>query len=153
MNKPLTGYPSIDKPWLKYYTEEQINAPLPHMTAYEYLRQQNAGHEDLQAIDSAFGNYTYRGLFDMIDRTAAALWQLGMKKRQIVLEMLPVMPHESFLFYGVDITGAALAPLAPMYPTEEVCKAARKFDAALFFTFDMLLTPEMEQAVYAQTGV
>ena len=153
MNKMLTGYPSIDKPWLKYYTEEQINAPLPHMTAYEYLRQQNAGHEDLQAIDSAFGNYTYCELFSMIDRTAAALWQLGVKKGQIVLEMLPVMPHESFLFYGVDVTGAALAPLAPMYPTEEVCKAARKFDAALFFTFDMLLTPEMEQAVYTQTGV
>ena len=153
MNKTLTGYPSIDKPWLKYYTEEQINAPLPHMTAYEYLRQQNAGHEDLQAIDSAFGNFTYRELFSMIDRTAAALWQLGVKKGQIVLEMLPVMPHESFLFYGVDVTGAALAPLAPMYPTEEVCKAARKFDAALFFTFDLLLTPAMEQAVYTQTGV
>lgn len=24
----LTGYPSIDKPWLKYYTEEAVNAPL-----------------------------------------------------------------------------------------------------------------------------
>ena len=26
-----TGYPSIDKPWLKYYSEEAINAPLPEM--------------------------------------------------------------------------------------------------------------------------
>lgn len=25
----MTGYPSIDKPWLKYYSEEAINAPLP----------------------------------------------------------------------------------------------------------------------------
>ena len=24
MQGPLTGYASIDKPWLKYYTEEQI---------------------------------------------------------------------------------------------------------------------------------
>lgn len=149
----LTGYPSIDKPWLKYYTEEQINAPLPHMTAYEYLRQQNAGREELQAIDSAFGNYTYGELFAMVDRTAAALWQMGVKKGQIVMEMLPVMPHESFLFYGVDVVGAALAPLAPMYPAEEVCKAANKFGATLFFTFDMLLTPEMEQAVYDRTEV
>lgn len=23
----LTGYPSIDKPWLKYYNEEAINVP------------------------------------------------------------------------------------------------------------------------------
>lgn len=26
MNPTLTGYPSIDKPWLKYYSEEAINA-------------------------------------------------------------------------------------------------------------------------------
>ena len=25
----MTGYPSIDKPWLKYYSEEAINTPLP----------------------------------------------------------------------------------------------------------------------------
>ena len=25
----MTGYPSIDKPWLKYSSEEAINAPLP----------------------------------------------------------------------------------------------------------------------------
>ena len=27
--KELTGYPSIDKPWLKYYSDEAITAPLP----------------------------------------------------------------------------------------------------------------------------
>ena len=26
--KPLTGYPSVDEPWLNYYSEEAINAPL-----------------------------------------------------------------------------------------------------------------------------
>ena len=37
----LTGYPSIDKPWLKYYSEEAINAPLPEMTMYEYAWENN----------------------------------------------------------------------------------------------------------------
>lgn len=36
-----TGYPSIDKPWLKYYSEEAINAPLPECTIYEYLYENN----------------------------------------------------------------------------------------------------------------
>ena len=27
--KKLTGYPSIDKPWMKYYSEEAVNAKLP----------------------------------------------------------------------------------------------------------------------------
>ncbi len=37
--KELTGYPSIDKPWLKYYSEERISAPLPNITAHECLKE------------------------------------------------------------------------------------------------------------------
>ena len=39
--KTLTGYPSIDKPWLKYYSEEAINAPLPECTICEYMKERN----------------------------------------------------------------------------------------------------------------
>ena len=28
-NINLTGYPSIDKPWLKYYSKEAIEAEMP----------------------------------------------------------------------------------------------------------------------------
>lgn len=143
--KELTGYPSIDKPWLKYYTKEQINAPLPHMTAYEYLKQQNAGRLDYLAIDSEVGDYTYRELFAQIDATAAALWAMGIQKGKQVLSMFPVLPHESFLFYGIDAVGAALCQLAPQYTALEVCNYANRIDADLFFVFDFILTPEMEQ--------
>lgn len=27
--KKLTGYPSVDKPWLKFYSKEAINAKMP----------------------------------------------------------------------------------------------------------------------------
>lgn len=39
--KTLTGYPSIDKPWLKYYSEEAVSAPLPECTMYELLYSNN----------------------------------------------------------------------------------------------------------------
>ncbi len=105
--KKLTGYPSIDKPWLKYYKQEHIDAPLPHMTAYEYLKMMNADRLELQAIDSDVGNLTYQEPFTVIDATAASLWKMGIKKGKKVLSMFPVLPHESFLFYGVDVVGAA----------------------------------------------
>ena len=31
----LTGYPSIDKPWLKYYSEEAINAHFIDNSVYQ----------------------------------------------------------------------------------------------------------------------
>lgn len=33
----LTWYPSIDKPWLNYYSEEAINAKLTEGSEYEYI--------------------------------------------------------------------------------------------------------------------
>ena len=41
----LTGYPSIDKPWLKYYTEEAIYTPLPECTIYEYMYENNKAYD------------------------------------------------------------------------------------------------------------
>ena len=37
----LTGYPSIDKPWLKYYTEEAINNVPLKMAVYENIYESN----------------------------------------------------------------------------------------------------------------
>ena len=34
---PLTGIPNIDKPWLKYYTKEQLMATSVNKTVYRYL--------------------------------------------------------------------------------------------------------------------
>ena len=40
-NQNLTGYPSIDKPWLKYYSEEAINAHPPECCIYDYIYKIN----------------------------------------------------------------------------------------------------------------
>ena len=34
-----TGYPSIDKPWLKYYDKVFLDKPLPAMNIYSYLKE------------------------------------------------------------------------------------------------------------------
>ncbi len=39
--KKLTGYPSIDKPWLKYYSEEAINSVIPRKTMYQFIYDSN----------------------------------------------------------------------------------------------------------------
>ena len=48
--REMTGYPSIDKPWMKYYSEEAINAPLPECTIYEYLIANNKDYPSDIAI-------------------------------------------------------------------------------------------------------
>jgi len=78
--KNLTGYPSIDKPWLKYYSEEAINAEIPKCSIYEAIKNPNKDNLDSIAFKFYGNSITYRTLFNNIDSTAASLSSLGVKK-------------------------------------------------------------------------
>ena len=49
--KQLTEYLSIDKPWLRYCTEEASNAKLPECTIYEHILENNKDHLDDIALN------------------------------------------------------------------------------------------------------
>ena len=48
--KKLTGYPSIDKPWLKYYSDSVERIDLPVGSTYQYLVENNSEDQDDIAI-------------------------------------------------------------------------------------------------------
>ena len=68
MTQQLTGYPSIDKPWLKYYSEEAINAPLPEMTLYQYIWENNKDHLSDVALRYYGTRITYGKLLSRLKR-------------------------------------------------------------------------------------
>ncbi|MCM1045438.1 MAG: hypothetical protein NC417_07995 [Candidatus Gastranaerophilales bacterium] len=70
-DKPLTGYPSIDKPWLQYYSQEAINAPLPECTIYEYLWENNKDHLDDVALIYFGRKITYKKLGSFLSLLSA----------------------------------------------------------------------------------
>ena len=47
----LTGFPSIDKPWLKYYSEEAIQEKLPECTMYDLIYQENQSNLSHTALN------------------------------------------------------------------------------------------------------
>lgn len=151
---PLTGFASIDKPWLKYYKEEYITAELPYMTALEYIKKLNENNLDGLAFDCEDGTiYTYQDFFNMVDNVASSLYQMNLRKSDKIATMLPTFEHESFLLYGVDKAGGAISFLHPELSVSEVVESINDFGINLFFVFDYLLTPEMEQAIYEKTNI
>ena len=102
----LTGYPSIDKPWMKYYSEEAINKPLPDCTIYEHLWENNKEHlEDIALI--YFGNkISYRSLFENINLVANSFKALGVKKGDIVAMCVTNTPEMVYCFYALNKIGA-----------------------------------------------
>ena len=100
-----TGYPSIDKPWLKYYSEEAINAPLPECTMYEYIWQNNKDHLDDIALIYFNKKITYRKMFEMIDKTANAFLSLGIKKQDTVTLLVLSQPETIYIVYALNKIG------------------------------------------------
>lgn len=150
---PLTGLASLDKPWLKYYNEDYIKAEVPHMTAYEYLKLCNKNNLDKQAIDSFEGKYTFKELFEFIEKVAVSLYCMGIKKEKKVLMMLPPMVHESVLFYGTDIVGGAISEVPVESAIEDIIGKINKLDADIFFVSGFLLDVVKEKEIYKKTGL
>ena len=133
--KKLTGYPSIDKPWLKYYSEEAINAPLPECTIYEYLWENNKDHLDDIAIIYFNRKFTYGELFRNIDKTASALVAIGVKQGEIVTIAMPSIPEALYAFYALNKLGAVANMIHPLAGEQEICHYLNEVKSKVFLMF------------------
>lgn len=102
----LTGYPSIDKPWLKYYSEEAINAPLPECTIYEYLWENNKDHLDDIALNYFDRRITFKELFRNIEKTARGFYSIGVREGDIVTIISINTPEMIYCLYALNLLGA-----------------------------------------------
>ena len=132
----LTGYPSIDKPWLKYYSEEAINASLPECSIYEYLYQNNKDFPSDIAIIYLGRKTTYRELFENIDRTASAFLKAGVKENEIVTIALPSIPEALYCVYALNKIGAVANMIHPLAGTEETLNYINEVKSRIAIIFD-----------------
>lgn len=102
----LSGYPSIDKPWLKYYSKETIDAPLPECTMYEYLVQNASVCPQTVAISYFNCKIKYCELLNKIFDTACAFSALGVKPGDVVAIALPNIPENIYCIYALNMLGA-----------------------------------------------
>lgn len=103
-----SGYPSIDKPWLRLYSEEILKKELPQMNAYEYLKQCNCDNMNELALDYEFVSITYREMFVKIDAVADSLEGVGIKAGDTITSCLPNVPEAIYLIYAAAKIGAKI---------------------------------------------
>lgn len=141
-----TGYPSIDKPWLKYYSEEAINAPLPKSTLYEYLWENNQVHLDDTAINYYGHKLSYRELFQRIDETAAAFYAMGIKTGDIVTVITLSCPPSVFCLYGLNRIGAVINYVNVLASQEELSDYIRNAGSKIVVALDVFANKALEAA-------
>lgn len=135
--KTLTGYPSIDKPWLKYYDEKAVNTPLLKMSMYDFLRQCNKDYLDNTALNYFGEKTSYKKLFEKIDCVACALQANSVKKGDIVSICALTAPETIYLLYALNKVGAASNWLGLTSPVQDLHEQLVLTDSRIVFAAEM----------------
>lgn len=114
--------PSVRKPWLKYYSEEAVQAKLPKATIYHYIYENNKNDRTSIAINYFGNRIRYGKLLDTIDRCAAAFSALGVQKGDVICCASASIPEAVYVLYGLNKLGASVLTLDPRRSTSELRK-------------------------------
>lgn len=146
--KELTGYPSIDKPWLKYYSEEWTKDLIPKKTVYRNIYDNNILHKnDIAIVFNAFKT-SYKKIFEMTDKYAKALKANGIEKGDCVNMCLSYTPEALCLVLACSKIGALANFINPLFTTEQKKARLNEADAKVTIILDVMF-PYMKDVVNA----
>jgi long-chain acyl-CoA synthetase len=111
----------LEKPWFAFYPKQVPRSiDYPNITLSEALKQSAKNFPDIPAIIYFGRSISYRELDEMVDRFAAALQDLGVKKGDRVGIQLPNIPQFVIAFYGALRAGAICVACSPLYKAREL---------------------------------
>lgn len=149
MCKLLT--PSIEKPWLKFFSEEAREASMPKNTIYRHLRECSEGGHDNTALNYFGKKISYGKLLDEADRAAGAFTAAGIKKGDIVAAATVTIPEMVYALYGLNKIGAAPLIIDPRTSAAGAMSFIKETGAKVFIVIDLYY--EALEDVLFESGV
>ena len=135
MCKLLT--PSIEKPWLKFFSEEAREASMPKNTIYRHLRECSEGGHSDTALNYFGKKISYGKLLDEADRAAGAFTAAGIKKGDIVAAATVTIPEMVYALYGLNKIGAAPLIIDPRTSAAGAMSFIKETGAKVFIVIDL----------------
>ncbi|AZS43923.1 Long-chain-fatty-acid--CoA ligase [Microbacterium oleivorans] len=117
----MTDSISADRPWLSSY-DTGVPLDLPPVTGslMDLLEDSARDYPDATALQFFGRETTYADLMDAVNRAAAGLRKLGVKKGDRVAIVLPNCPQHIVAFYAVLRLGAVVVEHNPLYTPREL---------------------------------
>lgn len=146
VKKELSGYPSIDKPWLKYYTEEDLKIKVPECTIYQNIYENNKDYLKDIALNYCGNKLLYSTLFDMVEKCAKTLRSIGIKPGDCVTMCTAGVPEAIYTVLACSRIGAIANFINPMFTTEQMIDRINDTDAEWILILDVMY-PYIEKAL------
>lgn len=134
----LTGYPSIDKPWLKYYDGVVLKnqKAAQKKTVWQEVYENNGDFGNGIALEFFGARISFRKLFDNVERCAAALVASGIAKGDVVTVICAGIPEFVYLFYAISKIGAIANLMAPHFDSAGMAARINDCESRMVFVMD-----------------
>lgn len=129
--------PSQQKPWLKYYSEEARNVPMPHCEAFDYILDLNKDRLDAPALHYYGADITFNDLIDRVDQAARAFTALGVKEGDIVSFLSVALPETIACIYALNRIGAVANTIDPRMDVASIKRMITRFDGHKVFPINL----------------
>jgi long-chain acyl-CoA synthetase len=143
--------PSIEKPWLKFFSEEAREASMPKNTIYRHLRANNENRRSDTALNYFGRKISYGTLLDEADRCAGAFKAAGIGKGDIVAAATVTIPEMVYALYGLNKIGAAPLVIDPRTSASGVMDFIKESGSKIFIVID-LFYEALKDAIF-ESGV
>ena len=134
-----TGYPSIDRPWLSYFSKEALEDPLPQMSLFEYLYENNKYNLDSDALNYMGHKISYRELFKRIDEAAKAFLAQGVREGDIVSILTVASVPCVICFYALNKIGAVVDYINVLSTAKDLVKFFRSNKSRVVVSADIFM--------------
>ncbi len=123
-------------PWLSQYGTVPATLDYPKLTMYRMVLRICREHPELPAYEFMGCKTTYRQLETRLDRTARALYALGIRSGDSVTICMPNMPQAVDTFYALNKIGALANMVHPLSAPSEIAFYLRDAGSHTILTLD-----------------
>ena len=129
---------SSSAPWRKFYGDMPYTINYPRITMYQLVAQTAKRVPGLCAYEFMNRKTSFSAFLRRVDRAAAALYALGIRKGERVTICMPNTPQAVDCFYALSRIGAVSNMVHPLSATEEITFYLNLSDSKAILTLDRL---------------
>ena len=133
---PEIGLPNLDKPWLQFYSDDDIMEEFPKQSIYDFLLDKNKENMDNYLLEYFGKKIKTKDVIKNSEIVARRLVNdYGIKKGDIVSLCVPTIPETYYLFLAINSIGAVANLIDPRINLERI-KECLGVDSKIIFAVD-----------------
>lgn len=101
----LTGYASIDKPWMKWYNKENSNINPKSTNCFDYLLDVAKAYGNSSLLNYYGRNYSIKDIKEEVEKNIIKFTSMGLKQGDIVSFIMIDVPEVLFLWLALTKMG------------------------------------------------